>query len=45
MLEPGYDVLLFSQFMESKREQGDDIDMWELDELKTVSIFFVINVF
>jgi len=31
--------------MESKRENGDDIDAWELDELKNVSVTFLIDIF
>jgi hypothetical protein len=34
LIEAGYEAVAFSQFLTGKRENGDDIDMWRLDELK-----------
>ena len=35
--QKGYDTTTFANFMATKRENGGDVDAWDLEELKDVS--------
>ena len=40
ILLKGYDPNSFAEYLSTKREDGDDIETWTLDELKTIVLEF-----